>query len=277
MILSKLASKWIAGDFEDVIKRAKKASEKGIEPLLDIVGEDYKKISEAYKSVTDYIYLLQLMEKDKIKGSLSIKLTQLGMVRNKEECYENLKAIINEAKKTRTFIWIDMESSKYTKDTIEVYLFALKIYRNLGLVIQANLKRSETDLKLLVTKGCTIRLVKGAYKEDESKAYQKRSEINENFEKLMNILFEKSEHFAIATHDKKLVDKAIELNKKYNKDVEFQFLMGVRNKLKRSLADQGYKVGEYIPFGKNWFPYFWRRLMERKSNIFLIFRSLFGG
>lgn len=277
MILSKLASKWIAGDFEDVIKRAKKASEKGIEPLLDIVGEDYKKISEAYKSVTDYIYLLQLMEKDKIKGSLSIKLTQLGMVRNKEECYENLKAIINEAKKTRTFIWIDMESSKYTKDTIEVYLFALKIYRNLGLVIQANLKRSETDLKLLVTKGCIIRLVKGAYKEDESKAYQRKSKINENFEKLMNILFEKSEHFAIATHDKKLVDKAIELNKKYNKDVEFQFLMGVRNKLKRSLADQGYKVGEYIPFGENWFPYFWRRLMERKSNIFLIFRSLFGG
>ena len=277
-ILIRFARKWVAGEgVEDAIKRAGKTNEKGMEALIDIVGEHYTKISSTYGAMTDYIYLMDLIRKKGITGSVSLKLTQLGLMSGRAVCLSNMMTIMKEAKKRDVFVWVDMESLEYVQGTIDVYFQLLKKFNNAGICIQANLKRSENDLRKIITKKGVVRLVKGAYRETHETAFRSYKDIDKNFAKLMKMLFEKSKSFAIATHDKKLIDKAIKLSKKHKKKPEFQMLMGVRDCLKAELIKKGYKASEYIPFGKEWLPYFLRRLKERKRNILLILRSLFTG
>jgi proline dehydrogenase len=168
-----------------------------------------------------------------------------------------------------------MENAPYTQDTIDIYLDIIKKYKNAGIAIQANLKRSESDVARIAASMGIIRLVKGAYSEKMEIAYTSRSDITRNFSKLMAYLFYKSPFFAIATHDDRLINEAIEVNKTHQKMIEFQMLMGVRDELKRKLVKGGFTVVDYIPYGKNWFPYTTRRVRERKRNILLILRSVF--
>jgi proline dehydrogenase len=179
-------------------------------------------------------------------------------------------------------MWIDIESFQFVEDTIAIYLELLKDYKHIGVAIQSYLKRSSSDLLHLLEQGGVVRLVKGAYREDKSIAFQSMGKINSNFSKLMEILFEYNEKnnniFAIATHDPRLIEEAIVLSQKYNidnKKFEFQLLMGIHNKKKEDLVKRGYRVSEYIPYGNQWFPYSMRRIRERKRNILLLARSLF--
>jgi proline dehydrogenase len=168
-----------------------------------------------------------------------------------------------------------MENSPYTEDTIDIYLDIFNKFGNTGIAIQANLKRSENDIKRIAAEGGIIRLVKGAYSEKKDIAFSSRSEVTKNFSKLMGYLFYKSASFAVATHDEQLINEAIEVNKVHKKRLEFQMLMGVREELKRQLVSKGFNVVDYIPYGKKWLPYTTRRLSERKRNILLIMRSVF--
>jgi proline dehydrogenase len=179
-------------------------------------------------------------------------------------------------------MWMDIESFQFVEDTIAIYLELLKDYKNVGVAIQSYLKRSRSDLLHLLEQGAVVRLVKGAYREDKSIAFQSMEKINSNFSKLMEMLFEygnmnSSNIFAIATHDPKLINEAIKLSKKNGTDTrkfEFQFLMGIQNKMKEDLVKRGYRVSEYIPYGNQWLPYSMRRIRERKRNILLLARSL---
>jgi proline dehydrogenase len=179
-------------------------------------------------------------------------------------------------------MWIDIESIQFVEDTISIYLELLREYkRSTGVAIQSYLKRSSSDLLHLVEQGASVRLVKGAYREDESIAFQSMGKINSNFSKLMKILFEYGNSndgiFAIATHDPKLIDEAILLSKTSgidNRKFEFQFLMGINSELKENLVKRGFRVSEYIPYGSHWFPYSMRRIRERRRNILLLARSL---
>jgi len=163
-----------------------------------------------------------------------------------------------------------MESSEHTDVTFKIYLNLFEKYERLGVVIQSNLKRTQDDLKMLLEKCAKIRLVKGAYHETPKNAYRTRHEVDENYKKLMLTLFEQGNEFAIATHDSKLIDLAINLSKKHEKKFEFQMLKGIRDEIKPILVKSGFLVSEYIPYGTNWLPYSIRRLRERKRNILLL-------
>ena len=172
------------------------------------------------------------MRKFQVSGGVSIKPTQVGLSKNVKDCQENLEKIIEEAAISQSFVWIDMESSEYTDETINVYRNLFERYERVGIAIQANLKRSNQDLDTILKHGGKIRLVKGAYRETSRMAYRTRHEVDENYKKLMEMLFLNGNEFAIATHDSNLIDLAIEFSKKHDKKFEFQMLKGIRDELK---------------------------------------------
>ena len=270
-VLFKIAKQWIAGDtMDDALKSARNANKNGMSAILNKLGEHMSSKTQVSQTVSDYLTLVSNLRKSKITGGLSIKPTQVGLSISAKECLENLDKIIEKALQSQSFVWIDMESSEHTDDTFKIYLSLFEKYERLGVVIQANLKRTQNDLEMLLKKGAKIRLVKGAYHESSKNAFKTRHEVDENYKKLMRTLFEKGNEFAIATHDSKLIDMATELSKKYERKFEFQFLKGIRDELKPILVKGGFVVSEYIPYGTNWLPYSIRRLRERKRNILLL-------
>ncbi|MHB8546135.1 MAG: proline dehydrogenase family protein [Nitrosotalea sp.] len=270
-VLFKIAKQWIAGDtMDDALKSAHQANMNGMNAILNKLGEHMTSKTQVSQTVSDYLTLVSNLRRSKITGGLSIKPTQVGLAISTKECISNLDTIIEKALKFQSFVWIDMESSEYTDATFKIYQTLFEKYERLGIVIQANLKRTRNDLDMLLKKGAKIRLVKGAYHENSMNAYKTRHAVDENYRKLMNVLFEQGNEFAIATHDSKIIDLAIDLSKKHERKFEFQMLKGIRDELKPILIKSGFSVSEYIPYGTNWLPYSIRRLKERKRNILLL-------
>ena len=274
--LIRFARQWIAGEnLDDAIARARKANSNGLGTIINFLGEHVRDKEEAEANKNENFRILQAIKDNKINSSLSIKLTQLGLGIDKDLCLSNVEAIVNRAGSDNIFVWIDMESSTYTQDTIDIYLTIFKKNKNAGIAIQSNLLRSESDIRRIASFGGIIRLVKGAYNEKSDIAYSSRSEVTMNFSKIMGFLFYRSSFFAIATHDERLIYEAIEANKAHQRKIEFQMLLGVREELKNELVKKGFTVVDYIPYGRKWLPYSLRRIRERKRNILLIFRSIF--
>ena len=283
-LLFKIARKWVSGNtYKSALSTARNCNNTGISAILNFLGEDATNTTTIDKTVQEYLLLLSLLESNKINGCISVKPTQIGLRIGYEKCLYNFRQIARKAKSLDRFMWMDIESIQFVEDTISIYLDLLREYkRGIGVAIQSYLKRSSSDLLHLMEQGASIRLVKGAYREEKSIAFQTMDKINANFSKLMKILFEYSNNndstFAIATHDPKLIDEAIVLLQKYGTDkrkFEFQFLMGINNEMKEHLVKRGFRVSEYIPYGSHWFPYSMRRMRERRRNILLLARSLF--
>ena len=270
-LLFKFAKQWIAGnDINDALKSARLSYKNKRHAIINKLGEYHKTQDPIKKTVLEYKQIISSFRQWNVKGAVSIKPTQIGMYINHQTCLVNFERLINHASKSHTFIWIDMESSDHTDESLELYCDLFVRYERLGIAIQANLKRSCDDVKDLIRHGSKIRLVKGAYRENGKISYKTRKEVDHNFVKIMETLFRDANEFAIATHDSKLIDDAISLSKKYPKKFEFQFLKGVRDELKPKLVNQGFTVSDYIPYGTNWLPYSIRRLRERKRNILLL-------
>jgi len=269
--LFRIAKQWIAGDtMDEALKSACQANENDMTAIINRLGEHITSKAQIDQMISEYLNLVADLHKYKISGGISVKPTQVGLTSNLEECLNNFKVIIEKSTLSQSFVWIDMESSEYTDDTIKIYQSLFEKYERLGLAIQANLKRTEKDLSLLLKQGAKIRLVKGAYRENKKIAYKTRHEVDENYKKLMTVLFRDGNEFGIATHDSTLIELAINLSKKYERKFEFQMLKGIRDEMKPVLISQGYSVSEYIPYGTNWLPYSIRRLKERKRNILLL-------
>lgn len=277
-LLYKVAKRWIAGyTMEDAINAAHAANERKIQAILNRLGEHTpdRKLIEYYKE--EYLKLVDSITHEKIQGSISVKPSQIGLASDLPLYKKNLVNIVEEALGEKQFVWLDMENSPYTENSVNVYRDLLASGRDdVGMCLQANMRRSEKDLKELLPLGGKIRLVKGAYPETAVVAYKRRSEIDENYRNLMNILFEEAQFFAIGTHDEKMIQQARELTKDHKTDFEFQLLKGVRDDLKTSLLSEGYRVSEYIPYGPEWYNYSKRRIRERKRNILLLLRSITG-
>jgi len=269
--LLKFAKQWIAGDdIEDALISAKEAYKNGRHAIINKLGEYHKTKDPIEKTIIEYDKIISSFRKWKVRGAISVKPTQIGMSINNTTCLNSFKKLIDSASNSHVFVWIDMESSEHTDDTIQLYYDLFSRYERLGIAIQANLKRSIDDVNDLIRYGAKIRIVKGAYRENSKIAYKTRDEVDQNFLKIMKLLFKDANEFGIATHDSKLIDDAISLSKKYPKKFEFQLLKGVRDELKSELVKQGFIVSDYIPYGTNWLPYSIRRLRERKRNIFLL-------
>ncbi len=273
-VLFKFAGQWIAGDtYADALLSAKQANEKGMRCIVNMLGEYHTSRNLINNTTENYKNILSSFKKEGIKGSISVKPTQIGLYLSRKACSENLEKIVKHAYHNNYFLWIDMESSEHTTKTIQIYHRFFSRHERLGIALQANLKRTHDDLTDLLAVGAKIRLVKGAYREKAKIAFKSIKDVDSNYFKLMKMLFKEGNEFGIATHDCNLINEAKKLSKVHDKKFEFQFLKGVRDDLKPKLLKEGFKVSEYIPYGTNWLPYSIRRLKERKRNILLLGHS----
>ncbi|WP_148703116.1 proline dehydrogenase family protein [Nitrosopumilus piranensis] len=273
--LFKIAKKWIAGDtIDDALSSAKDAYGMGRHAIINKLGEYHTTKKQIQDSINDYQKIANSFKKWNIRGAISVKPTQIGLSISQKRCYKSLEEIIQKTSDAHVFIWLDMESSEHTDETIELYSSFFSKYERLGIALQANLKRTEDDLNHLIKIGAKIRLVKGAYREESRISYKTREDVDKRYTRLMTILFKKGNEFAIASHDNKIIKKAKSLSKKYPRKFEFEFLKGIREEIKGDLVKNGFVVSDYIPYGTNWFSYSIRRIKERKRNILLLGSSL---
>ena len=270
-LLFRVARKWVAGySSADAIKAALDANRRGMSAILNFLGEDTADDEQVGATVKEYLSLMDMMHDKNVQGCASVKPSQLGLAIGYEMCLQNFKKLAARARDLGQFLWIDMESAKFTEDTIMLYLELLKENPDVGIAVQAYLKRSGADLLHIIEHGGKVRLVKGAYHELEEHAFASREDVDNNYLRLLKILAEGGNFFAVATHDSTLIDEAIRLGGK----CEFQLLMGIRDELKLQLVASKMAVAEYIPYGGQWLPYSVRRIRERKRNLLLLARSL---
>ena len=273
----RIAKRWIAGyTIEDAVKAAQDANNRKVFAILNRLGEHTpdRKLIQGYSE--EYLRLIDVIKSEKIQGTVSVKPSQLGLALEAPMFKSLVLKILEKAEDERLFLWIDMENSPYTDATVDAYRDLLSSHKSIGMCLQSNMRRTEKDLKDLLPRGGKIRLVKGAYPENAEVAYKHRSDVDANYLRLMNRLFEEGEFFAIATHDSKMISAAQQLSRDHKVEFEFELLKGIRDDLKSSLITDGFRVSEYIPYGPEWYNYSKRRMRERKRNILLLARSITG-
>jgi len=278
-LLTFLAGRYIAGATRgDAIKVVKRLNRKGLLATIDILGENVQDKEEADANTNEYLSLLEDIKKEGVLSTISFKLTHIGLDISDELARKNAEKIIKRTEELRNFARFDMERSGYTQKTLDIFLEVAKKHQNAGIAIQSSLKRSADDIKLLIGKRASVRLVKGAYKEPPDIAFESKKDVDNNFSALMKELLSKGSYPAIATHDVGLIDEAKKFarDNKITKDrFEFQMLLGIKRTLQKKLVDNGYRVRVYVPYGKNWLPYVLRRFRERKENIWFVIKNIF--
>jgi len=276
---SSFARRFIAGETtKEAIDAARVVEGRGLLITMDHLGESVGTIARADAATREYFEVVRQIVDSGIGRNISLKLTQLGLTVDRATCVDNLRRVLERAEPAGVFIRIDMEGSAHTEATLEIFetLWGLG-HRQMGVVLQAALYRTEEDLPRVLRLGARVRLVKGAYQEPKTLAYQHKTDIDAAYARLMKILLASSEYPAIATHDPSMHDLAIQwaAERGLGPDAfEFQLLYGVRRDLQASLVSRGYRVRVYIPFGQEWFPYFMRRLGERPANVRSVVRSI---
>jgi proline dehydrogenase len=273
------ARRFIAGErIEEAIEASRRLQARGFLLALDYLGESVRTLEEATAATHEYVRLMDVIVASGIERNISLKLTQLGVDVDRATAVDNLRRILDPAARHGFFVRIDMENSPYTDVTLEVFeTLWEQEYRNLGIALQAALYRTERDVKRMNTLGARVRLVKGAYREPASVAYRKQAEVQEAFIRLMRLLLDEGTYPAIATHDPASLNatRAYARERGIGSDrYEFQMLYGIRRDLQASLVAEGYRMRVYVPFGRQWFPYFMRRLGERPANVAFVVSSL---
>ncbi len=276
----KLASRFVAGEtINSAIAAAKVLNEDGTTVSLDLLGESVSSREETAAARDEVLQILDAISTTAVDGNVSVKLTQLGLDIDRSLCIENMSRILDHAKQLDIFVRIDMESTEYTERTLDIFKELHDTYGNLvGIVIQSYLRRSASDVEMLIESGARVRLCKGAYAEPPELAFQDMKDVRSSFVALTKRLVDDGTYPAIATHDDEMVENTLQHVKEQNIPVErfeFQMLYGVRRDLQRKLRSDGYNVRVYVPFGSNWYPYLMRRLAERSSNVGFMARSFF--
>ncbi|MFO7827448.1 MAG: proline dehydrogenase family protein [Bacteroidales bacterium] len=276
---------YIAGEtVEDAIKASKELNEQGIMVTLDILGEFIKNLDEAEVNKKEYLDLIDRIEKENIDGNYSLKPTMFGLLLDKDVCYNHIREIVAKAAEYNNFIRVDMEDSPCTDLEIELFRkLKAEFPKNVGLVFQAYMKRTYSDLENLMDMHSeeaplNYRLCKGIYVEPKEIAYKKYEEVNQHFIEDIEFCFKNGVYPAIATHDKPVIEGSYKLIEKYKvpKDkYEFQMLYGVTPNLRQSIIDDGHRMRVYVPFGKQWFGYSTRRLKENPKMASHIIKALF--
>jgi proline dehydrogenase len=275
------AKRFVAGEsFNQALSKSRDLNSRKLKLTLDLLGENVADRAEADATVKHYIELLQEIRKYKLDSGISIKLTMMGLDIDRVYCRDNLFKLLDAAKKLDLFVRIDMEGSPYTQVTIDIFKEAHAVYgaKHVGLVLQAYLHRTKNDVADLAELGCDIRLCKGAYKETAEVAIQNMPDIRNAYKEYAKVLLEKTKYPRFASHDDEIVEWVKEYTKQHNIPVsrfEFQMLYGLRQNTCEQLAADGYNVRIYVPYGTEWAPYFYRRLRERKENIWFVFTTLF--
>jgi proline dehydrogenase len=278
----RISTRFVAGtQVEDVLRATKAINQAGATVSIDNLGENVTNVEEARESAGLYHQLLDDIARLGLKANISLKLTHMGLDIDEKLARELVAGLVAKAASLKSFVRVDMEGSPYTQRTLN---FVHELHRMpgnrgvVGTVIQSYLHRSEQDVNDLLAQGIRIRLCKGAYKEPPEIAFQKKSEVDANYVKLMKILMKSGIYHGLATHDEAIIKeaKAFATREKIARDsFEFQMLHGIRRDLQQQLVRDGWGMRVYIPFGTEWYPYFMRRLAERPANVFFIVKNFF--
>jgi proline dehydrogenase len=279
-IVGRVAARYIAGTaLADGVKTVKRLNQAGMMTTIDLLGEDVKDAREAQAVRDNILPILQAIHQNSLNSNVSIKPTQLGLSIDKELGRQNIRAILEEARKLGNFVRIDMEDAQTTDNTLEIYRkLKGEGFSNTGVVIQSYLHRSESDVRALVKEGANIRLCKGIYNESPVIAFKGRQEIRDNFMKLLQIILEGGSYVGIATHDDFLIDGAMNLIQKLGlkpAQCEFQMLLGVRESRRDDIVRAGHRLRVYVPYGEQWYAYSTRRLKENPAMAWYITKAIF--
>jgi proline dehydrogenase len=278
----RLSSRFVAGlTIEDALRATRAMNERGLGVSVDNLGENVTNADEARHSAQLYHQLLDQMASRQLNANVSVKLTHMGLDVDEGLALELTSSLVEHAVRIKNFVRVDMEGSAYTQRTLDFVrrLHSQSEYAgHVGAVIQSYLRRSEKDVEQLVAERIRIRLCKGAYKEPPEIAFEKKSDVDANYVKLMKILLKSGIYHGIATHDENMIRATVDFarQEKIKADAfEFQMLYGVRRDLQQKLIKDGWRCRVYIPFGTEWYPYLMRRLAERPANALFILRNLF--
>lgn len=280
----KFSSRFVAGtQIGDLLQAARKVNLLGCSVSVDNLGENVTNADEARASAAIYHKLLDEITAQQLNANISVKLTHMGLDVDEKLAHDQVAGLVAKAAgmNPRNFVRVDMEGSPYTARALSLVRELHRVTANqgcVGAVIQSYMHRSEKDVEELLADGIRIRLCKGAYKEPAEIAYQKKSEVDANYVKLMKVLMKSGIYHGLATHDEKIIREAeaFATREKISHDgFEFQMLYGIRRDLQQSLVKDGWRMRVYIPFGTEWYPYLMRRLAERPANVFFIAKNLF--
>lgn len=278
---TRLSSRFVAGlEIEDALRVAESLNKQGMSVSLDSLGESVTSEAEAHRAADVYHRLLDAIAERKLNSNVSVKLTQMGLELSPELAEGIARSLVEHAASLNNFVRIDMEDSSLTQITLDIVrrVHAQPQLRNaVGIVIQAYLYRAEADIQQLIAEGIRVRLCKGAYKEPAEVAFPKKADVDRNYARLTGMLLASPIYHGLATHDVNMIDAAKTHARQHTIDpsrFEFQMLYGVRRDLQRQLVSEGYNMRVYVPFGREWYPYFMRRLAERPANVLFLAKSL---
>lgn len=273
------ARRFVAGEsVADAIAAARRLESAGLHQTLHFLGENITTMAEADRATRAYLALFGEIAASGIGRNVSLSLTQLGLTIDRATCVDNLRRILDGAAPHEFFVRIDMEDSRYTQVTFDVFeTLWQQGYRNAGIVVQSYLPRSMDDVRRMNALGARVRLVKGAYRESRKVAFQKKEQVDAAFLEIMQLLLTEGIQPAIGTHDPAMLEATTSFAARHAiapDRFELQFLYGIRRDLQARLAGEGYRVRVYVPFGQEWFPYFMRRLAEQPANLGSVVGSL---
>jgi proline dehydrogenase len=278
-----IASNFVAGETpEAALEHVERLNDRGVAGILNLLGEHYEERPPADADADAYIDLVELIADRDVDSCVSVKSSQIGLDIGDHVFEENLARIVeaaNDGDGDGIFVWIDMEDHETTDVTLDAFeRHAVETDGNVGVCVQANLKRTREDLERLADLPGKVRLVKGAYDEPPSIAYTEKSRVNESYRDCLEFMFEAfDDGVAVGSHDPAMIEVASELYADHGTPYEVQMLMGVRETAQYELADDdGVDVYQYIPYGSKWFSYFYRRIRERKSNVLFALRAIAG-
>jgi proline dehydrogenase len=278
----RMSSRFVAGmEIGDALLVAQALNQQGLLVTLDSLGESVSSEEEAQAAAEIYHKLLDLIASHKVNANVSVKLTQMGLELSPQLAGEIAQSLAQHARSIGNFVRIDMEDSSLTQVTLDIVrrIHAQPELRNsIGIVIQAYLYRSQADIEQLIVEGIRVRLCKGAYKEPAEVAFPVKADVDMNYVKLGEMLLDSPIYHGLATHDDSMIAAAKAYAAGHNiapSSFEFQMLYGVRRDLQRKLASEGFNVRVYVPFGREWYPYFMRRLAERPANVLFLAKNFF--
>ena len=278
-IVGQVSKRYIAGTtFADAVRVIKNLNHKAMMATLDILGEHIAEKKAALQVRSEWESVIAKIPGDGLNTNISVKLTQLGLQIDTEFCYDNVRALVEKAAAAKNFVRIDMEDSSTTDRTLDLYRrLRAEGLTNIGVVLQAYMRRSEQDARELIAMGANFRLCKGIYREAASIAYQGKDEVRKNFLRLLELMVEGGSYVGIATHDDLLIDGSYELLAKKNVKwdrYEFQMLLGVKEAKRNAIVADGHRLRVYVPFGEQWYAYSVRRLKENPAVAGHIARAL---
>jgi proline dehydrogenase len=269
-VVRRISDRYIAGtELDDAEAAVSRLNAGGMLATVDVLGEEIRRAAEARTIAQAYLDVLAAVERERLDSNISIKLTALGLKLDPALCRELLEHVVADARRRGNFVRIDMEDSSTTDETLALYRGLRESgFDNVGVVLQAYLRRTAADVAALADLRPNVRLCKGIYVEPPELAFRDPEQVRASYVRLLELMLDGGSYVGVATHDEWLIKRALEqvLQRSLGREeYEFQMLLGVRDDRRDALVRAGHRLRVYVPFGRQWYAYSLRRLQENPA------------